>query len=138
MTRIARFIGLVGLVALVFSAVGCDLITKPENRLFHVAVFNTSDRDVQVQNVDPDVSGQGGWVTLVNTTGIASFDWKERPHTLVFRTIVTHEIIRTVPGLEPNGVQQDRAYRDYDGLDAVYDFGTGGWQNSAVPAPTDR
>lgn len=137
MNRIARYImsGLL-LATQTLALSSCDLITKPEDILYHVAIFNDSQDDVKVQCLNPDVKGQGGTYVLYHGSGVASWDIKKYPHTFVFKHIFTGEVLRTVT-LEPNSITADRSHNGVNKLDAFYVYGSGEWQNCTAPVTND-
>ncbi len=132
-----RYIMLIALVAIALFTTSCVGLVKPEDKLYHVAVFNDSQDDVKVQNLNPDVNGQGGIITLVHGPGVASWDIKKYPHTIVFTHIVTGKVLRTIQ-IEPNSVNGDRSHKGIDHLDAFYVYATGEWQSACAPVVTDK
>lgn len=121
------------------AAAGCDWLTdvknaaNPEKRLHHVVFFNSGTTSWEIMNSDPDIASQGNtWIIVNAVSGVAAFDWKARPHTVVVRTLVTHQIVGTISNLQPDEVDGNLSYIDprgneYDHLDAYYNLATGEW-----------
>ncbi len=147
MYRIARYISLFALVAIMaVGLTGCKDptgITHPEDKLHHAVFFNTGTVSYEIDNSDPDIASQGNkFVILSAQSGVASYDWKARPHTIIIRTLVTHDTVATIHGMQPDEIDGNLSFTDargteYNRLDCYMNIAGGGWHASAGRSPIE-